>query len=67
MIFLKEKLRPMKNFKSLFEQNWIQKGNAKPEVIRDTLQTGGRGETFIEKRQSTEINLIGYSFSSCII
>lgn len=33
---LKDKLWPIKNFKSLFEKNLFESGSAKPEVVRST-------------------------------
>ena len=57
---LKEKLRHMKMFKSLFEQILILIG-------RRGTKLGARDKTFIEKTQKQGNSLIGCSFSGCLI
>ena len=46
---LKDKLRCVRNFKSLFEQEYIRI-STKPEVVRGAAMTGAQRKTFIEKR-----------------
>ena len=56
MFLLKDKLRHIKNFKSL-SKNQFKSSILKLEVVRSTSLTGARSKTFIEKtqRQSKEI------------
>ena len=42
---LQDKLKHIKNFKSLIERNRFQFGSTKVEVVRDTLPTGAGGKT----------------------
>lgn len=48
---LKDKLRHMKNVKSLFEQKLTQIGSGKPAIVRSTPSTEATGQTFAERRQ----------------
>ena len=60
---LKDKLRHIKNLKSLFEKNQFKSlGSAKPEVVNSSPSTRTRGKTYRETEAAKEGNyLIGYS------
>lgn len=57
---LKDKLRHIKIFRSLFEQKGIQVGSARPEVVRSVPPMGAQGETLILSRSEVRKLLIGY-------
>lgn len=47
---LKDKLRHIKNFKSLLKHKSCQMGSDKAEVVSDAPPTGAQRRTFIEER-----------------
>ena len=57
LYLLKDKLRPIKNFKS-FSKNCFELGRAKPEMVRITPQTGARGKTYKEKAREQRKEII---------
>lgn len=58
MGLLKDKLRHIKHFKSLFEQKSILIGNATLEVIRKAPLTGGKGVNFTGKMRKQSKGII---------
>lgn len=59
----KSKPRHIKNFTRFFlSKNWLELGNAKPEVFRSILLTGDRRKDYI-KYGSKERKLSGYSWN----
>lgn len=60
MCLIKDKLKHIKHFNSLFEQNLLESGSAKPEMVRSTPLTGAGEETFIEKRWKPRKEIIDW-------
>lgn len=50
MYLIKDKLRHIKYFNSLFEQNLLASGSAKLEVVRNTPLTGAGGRDFYREK-----------------
>ena len=62
---LKDKLRPIKILRVYWKKNLFESGSAKAKAVRNTILTGARRKTFIEKKVKTKKGnyLIGYSLN----